>query len=144
MTAFDRLPGRDQRVVAALLATHTRDDAALLLRISTRTLRRRLVSCPGILAAIEEHRDEQAREALARLRGLLGQTVAALESLLNSGHDGVRLGAIRTVLDGVLKLQEASELRDRIAALETRITAFNGGVGETRERTSTLRSRNAF
>ncbi len=144
MTAHDRLPGRDQRVVAALLATHTRDDAALLLRISTRTLRRRLVSSPGILAAVEEHRDEQAREALARLRGLLGQTVAALESLLHSGHDGVRLGAIRTVLDGVLKLQEASELRDRIVALETRIAAFNGGVGETRERMSTLRSRNAF
>ena len=130
--------------IAAALAPQGVDVAGGFIELSAPPLRdavaeltgrghRHLVAVPLVLSAAS-HSKSDIPAALARERarhpGLgwsygrpLGPHPVLLELLAASNPSPARLGAVRTVLEYGLKLREAADLEERVAAVEDHIAA---------------------
>ncbi len=101
-------------------------DAAAEAGIDEATAHRRLKE-PGFRAQVDEVRRELIARATARLSAASTDAVTTLTALL--GEDAppaVRLGAARSILDLGLKLREAEDLAERVAALEAQLAQEEG------------------
>jgi hypothetical protein len=113
---------RDVRIVAALAAGQSYDQVAAELRVSKRTLVRRMAD-PAFQVEVRQARTQLLTEAIGLLAGEAAATVKVLVALRDRADgDGTRLGACRVILDRLVAAQELMELESRITALEERKT----------------------
>jgi hypothetical protein len=120
----------DELLITALACGASVDSAAHSAGMSARTVHRRLKE-----PAFQERLLEARADMLQRTAGMLTaaglesvKTLITLQQTTNTGS--VRLGAARSVLEMGVKVREASELVQRLAALESQVT------GSSKERAS--------
>ena len=87
--------GRDAEIAARIIVGGSTRAVAQPLGLSTTTVSRARARWRD---HIEEKRREQSEETAARLQASAALAASTLVDLLQSPHDGVRLGAARTVL----------------------------------------------
>ena len=111
----------DFRLVAALASGATYEDAAEAADVSERTVYRRM-SDPEFRSHLYAARARYLNIALGTLADASTELVTMLlEMARGAESENVRLGAIRTALEASHRLREATEIGDRIAALEDRL-----------------------
>jgi hypothetical protein len=111
--------GRD-RLIAALLEQPTIAKAAAAAKVSERTARAWL-SDPEFMRAFRQERRRLIDGTIARLQNRSVLAGYMLVSLLRSEDEGIKLGAIRTLLEYAVKGQDTAEILERIEALEQRL-----------------------
>jgi hypothetical protein len=113
----------DDRLIAALLAGDTQEQAARKARCSPRTVRRRLAD-PDFSARLAAGREQLFRSAVDLL--VVGTLAAGkrLVQLVADPDSELALKACGIVLAHTLKAREQGELAARLAELETRANAF--------------------
>jgi hypothetical protein len=107
----------DEVLIAHLAGGATVAAAAELCEVSVRTVARRLAD-PDFRKRLAEARATMLRRALGHLSQGAAEASVTLRKLLRSDDAKVRLGAARSILESVGKLQESVDLEDRLAALE--------------------------
>src|SRR3989442_12236851 len=105
-----------------MLTCPTMEDAAKAAQVSKTTLYAWLKE-EDFLAALEEARQEQSRDALAFLRACLLRAVKRLSDLLDSQNEAIAHRAATTLLDHGLKAIALEDQEQRIAELEARLEA---------------------
>src|SRR5437764_1112176 len=115
--------GSDDRLLMTLACGATVETAARSLGLSERTVYRRL-SDPDFCRRLQQLRAEMVQRTAGMLTAAAGEGVKALLALVKEGTPpAVRLGAARAVLELGLKVREAAELEQRLAALEEQLLA---------------------
>jgi hypothetical protein len=107
----------DDRLALQLAAGQTVAEAAQSARISERTVYRRLEDSL-FRRRVSTLRGEMVARATGRLADESSKAVATLAALLSAESESVRLGAARSILELGTKLREATEIEQRLAALE--------------------------
>ena len=108
----------DSGLVLALACGASPEGAAQKAKVSLRTVYRRLAE-PAFRDQVEEMRAEVARRTAGLLTAAGIASVKTFATLQESAtSESVRLGAARAVVELGLKLREATNLADRVAALE--------------------------
>jgi hypothetical protein len=113
----DRGRRNPDALALALAGGATVRDAARSAGMAERTAYR-LWADPTFRRRVSQLRGEMTIRAVGRLTDAMSEAVDTLRALLSCESLGVRLGAARSVLQLGVELREASELEDRIAALE--------------------------
>src|SRR5262249_44278468 len=111
----------DEALLQALACGSTVDNAAIRAGVAARTVYRRLQDA-DFQRRLRELRADTVRRTAAMLTAAGGESVKTLLAL----HDpatppAVRLGAARTTIELGLKLREAAELAERVAAIEAQL-----------------------
>jgi hypothetical protein len=118
--------GNEDRLLLLLACGATQEAAARSVGISERTVRRRLRD-PDFCRRLQALRTEMMQRLAGLLMAASGEAVKVLVALLKEDTAaGVRLGAARTVLQLNLEVHEATELEQRLAALEAAQQAPHG------------------
>ncbi len=73
---------------------------------------------PAFVARVRELRAGMTDRAVGKLADGMSYAAGTLRDLLGAESESVRLSAARSVLELGMKLREATELEDRIRALE--------------------------
>ena len=121
MTTEDRPARRTtthQKLLVALAAGHTQPEAARIVGVTTRTIRR-YVADPLFRAELEEAKRELVAGVCASMVDAATSAVGTLKELLASRDEWVKLKSANAILDMSLRYREA-EQDSRIAALEER------------------------
>src|SRR5262249_23194210 len=111
---------REDALAVALAAGQTLRDAATAAGISDRTATRRWAD-PAFRRRVAELRAAAVERATGKMADSVAEAADALRALLAAESESVRLGACRAVLELAVKLREAVELEERVAALERRV-----------------------
>lgn len=112
-----KLAPRD-RELAALLATGLSEpEAAARLHISRATVTRTKQK-PGFRELVYAIRDDAADRIVGALGEVAADAVSTLRALLSAPSPAVKLGAVRTALEFLIRGREHAELARRIADLE--------------------------
>ena len=111
--------GREEKILAALLATSTVRDASKKCGVPERTIHRRLAD-PNFRAEYQQRRSELVRVAWDGLRGSLEDATAVVRELMADplAPPQTRLNAARTTLEFTLKATEQLDILTRLEALE--------------------------
>jgi len=107
----------NDRLALQLAAGRTVVEAALSAGISERTAYRRLEDSI-FRRRVSTLRGEMVGRATGRLADESSKAVATLAALLSAESESVRLGAARSILELGTKLREATEIEQRLTALE--------------------------
>jgi type II secretory pathway component PulF len=119
----------DEVLLTALACGATVDNAAHSAGMSARTVHRRLKE-PVFQERLQQVHTDMLRRTAGMLTAAGLESVKTLITLQQTTNPGsVRLGAARSVLEMGVKVREASELAQRLAALEAQINA----VGSSKE-----------
>ena len=122
-------PQATEALAGFLAAGLSQVDAATRAGVSTRTVARRLAD-PAFRRRVQELRAEM----LARTSGLLAdsgaEAVEALRELLKGESPQARLGAARAILENLIRVRDATEVEERLAAIEERLAQAEAGSGE--------------
>src|SRR5262245_11011016 len=97
--------------------------AARKLGVHERTVRRRLEN-PGFRELVNRFRREAIGTAIGKVSAAASEAVTALRRLMRSKHDGIKLGAARTILDCVMRVHATMELEDQLAQVTRDIEAI--------------------
>ena len=119
MAGIGNLTAKQRKLVAAMLTEPTILDAARVAGVSERTAHRYLDD-PGVKRAIQTALDTVLGEAMRKVVHGMGAAVGTLE-ILHQDKDmppAVRVSAARAILAAGPSLREATELTDRVSALE--------------------------
>ncbi|WP_439621810.1 hypothetical protein [Gemmata sp.] len=108
---------RDAKLIAALLACPTHEEAAAAAGTSTATLRRRLTDA-SFKAAYRTARRQLVEAAIGRLQSAAGQAVDALVRNLACGKPGDEIRAAVAILEHGYRGAELLDLADRLAMVE--------------------------
>jgi hypothetical protein len=120
-----RRRGNDETLRLALACGATVEAAALKAGVSVRTAYRRL-KCPEFQEALKALREDFVRRTSAALTATAMETSRLLIDLQKSAAPpGVRLGAMRTVLQYAGKLRDEVDLLSRIVALEEKLEVLD-------------------
>jgi hypothetical protein len=110
--------GSKDRLLMMLACGATADAAARNLGISERTVSRRLAD-PAFCQRLQQLRGDMVQPTAAMLTAAAGEADKTLLALLKESQPGaVRLGAARAVVELSLKVREAAEFEQRLAAVE--------------------------
>ncbi len=108
----------DERLLMALACGATVEAAGRAAGISESTAYRRLRD-PAFGQRLQQVRGDMVQRTSGMLTAAAGEAVKALLALLKEGTPpAVRLGAARAVIELGMKVRDAAELEQRIAALE--------------------------
>lgn len=109
----------DEKILSALVATHTIAEAARAAGCSERTVYSRLAD-DDFRAEYEKRRRQTLDGACRALQSALTDAVDVLTSIMKESDTspGTRVSAARSVIDYGVKLTELSDLAARVAALE--------------------------
>ena len=120
------LNAAEARLVAAVLASTTFRDAARAARIPIRSAYK-IRSRPHVQAAIRKAAKEALEDATARLHGLAGKAIVALEAVLDDEEapPAVTVRAALGVLEATRRFRE-DELEERLTALEAAMEQRKG------------------
>ncbi len=116
----------DDRLALLLARGATKRHAARECGINVRTVYRRLER-PEFRARVEHFRNEMLSQAVGRLTSIARKAVGTLEALLEDPNSTVRLGAARTVLTGLIDVQEHAEMARRLEELERQLSPMKAG-----------------
>jgi hypothetical protein len=117
----------DEALAAALACGATVEQAAAKAGVSGRTAYRRQKD-PAFRRLVQAARGDIVQRAGGLLTGAALESIKTLLELQRPpSSPGVRLGAARSVLEFGLKVREAAELEGRLAELERRLDAQQGG-----------------
>jgi hypothetical protein len=116
----------DAELVLALAGGQTVRAAARLAGVGEHTATRR-VTDPAFRRRVAALRAEMVARAAGHLADGMAEAAATVRWLLAAESEAVRLAAARTILEVGPKLREATELEDRLAAIEAQVSA--GGEG---------------
>lgn len=107
------------KAIDALLSTKTREEAANIAGITSKTLREYFKKAEFV-QRYNKARGELVRSATVELQKNLSHAVAALVDIVKNkdGIESNRISAARTLLEYGLKLSEVSDIYERIEALE--------------------------
>ena len=113
------LSAKQQRAIAALLASKSVAEAAASANVGERTLFRWLGEDQAFRAALSQAEGELLDTATRRLLSLQGESIDALEYLISQAEtESVRLRAAQVVIETSLKLRELRDIEQRLTALE--------------------------
>ena len=101
----------------ALARGDTFDQAAEAAGVNRRTVYRWRKN-PRFAAKVRQIRDEMVSEAAGRLAATITAGINALVKLLDDENPAVRLRAATEIIDSTLRVRNAVDVADRIAALE--------------------------
>ncbi|MBI4563852.1 MAG: hypothetical protein HY716_04065 [Planctomycetes bacterium] len=121
-----RLTPRQRRAIPFLVASPTREAGCEAAGVSRSTLSEWLRQ-PAFAGALEAAEDAAFREALGRVQKATGKAAAALEALLESGTESVRLRAAVELLGVALRVRDVVVLEERLASLESRLGINRNG-----------------
>jgi hypothetical protein len=108
----------DEALLLALACGATLEAAAMKAGVSRRTVQRRLAD-PDFQRRLRDLRDDMVQRTAGMLTAAAGESVKTLLALQQATIPAaVRLGAARAILEIGVKIREATELTERIAALE--------------------------
>ncbi len=117
----------DEQLLLALACGATVQGAAQKAGLSERTAYRRLAD-PGFKRRLQELRADMVQRTAGMLTAAAGEAVKTLLTLQKETTPAaVRLGAARAILEIGLKVRDAAELEERIAALEQRMSQQKAG-----------------
>jgi hypothetical protein len=117
----------DDSLVLSLASGLTVAAAARQCRLSTRTIYRRLAD-ESFRRRLQEVRADMVQRAAGALSAAATKAVRTLVALQEpSVPPPVRLGAARAVLEIGARLREATELEERLAALEAQLGSAVAG-----------------
>jgi hypothetical protein len=112
----------DQKLVLALVCGASLESAARQAGISERTAYRRKRN-PAFQAQLRAARQEIVQRTATMLTAAATESVKTLLRLQGDGIPyAVQLGAAKAIIDLGARLREHSELYDRVAAIEERLT----------------------
>ena|SRR5208282_53347 len=113
----------DELLIATLACGATAEIAAQKVGISRATVQRRLKN-PAFCARLQQVRSEMVSRTAGMLTASGGEAVKTLVELLKSTvPHATRLGAARTILELGPKAREASDLEQRLLAVEQQLAA---------------------
>lgn len=110
----------DDALLLALASGQTVRDAARTAGVGERTATRRLAD-PAFARQVDALRAEMVRRALGKMADGMAEAADTLRQLLRAESESVRLGACRAALELSVKLREAVEFEQRLAAVELRL-----------------------
>jgi hypothetical protein len=117
----------DDKLLLALACGATVENAARAAGISPATAYRRLAE-PAFRQRLQQVRTDMVSRAAATLTAAGPEAVKTLVVLQQASvPPAVRLGAARSVLEMGIKLREAADMEERLAALEQQIAAITAG-----------------
>ena len=122
MAANDSLNREDTLLLIALASGDTVAEAAEKAKMSERTAFRRLQDT-DFQRQLSQLRGQMQARAMGALARIASDAVDTLEVLI--GEDSpptVRLGASRAILDLGARLREATEIEERVVALEAAVS----------------------
>jgi hypothetical protein len=97
----------DDALFKALLSGATAKGAGYLAGVSERTVFRRMAD-PAFKQRLENAREQVRDSILSRLTDAAGDAVDTLHQLLDDDEPSVKLGAAKSLLDALVKVQNAS------------------------------------
>lgn len=114
------LTAKHVRAIDALLAGQTRASAAAAAGVTERTLDRWRAELPEFADELARRSSATLRDAALRLKGTIDDAVDVLREVMTSADSrpAVRLRAAQVVIESSLKLIEATDVLDRLEALE--------------------------
>jgi hypothetical protein len=112
-----KLNGKQEKAIVALLAHETLKDAAKQAGISEPTLWRYMQD-ESFQAAYKLARRQAYEQGIGRLQSLMGDAVAALEKNLTCGKPEVENRAAQIIIEHSTKGIEIMELIERVDALD--------------------------
>jgi hypothetical protein len=121
----DEFNARQESVAVLLASGRSIRDAAAETTVGERTIHTWLNE-PGFRAAVSGLRDRLLAETVGRLTQAATRAATALEGLLDSESESIRLRAATAILDGMIRSREHGELADRVAELEQRLAESEG------------------
>lgn len=115
------------RALTALLQCKTREEAARMAGISSRTLRTYFQNA-DFVAAYRAAAAEMLQDAVMEARQGVSPALSTLREIAENGEEAApaRVSASKASLEYFLRLHDAADVEDRIAALEAQI----GGLGK--------------
>jgi hypothetical protein len=117
----------DQQLLLALACGAAVQSAAQKAGLSERTAYRRLADT-GFQRRLRELRADMVQRTSGMLTAAAGEAVKTLLTLQKETTPAaVRLGAARAILEIGLKVRDATELEERLAALEQRMAQQKAG-----------------
>lgn len=118
-----QLTGKKAKALEALLEGLNIQDAAAVAGVNRKTLGRWLSYDVDFWRAYQQHSQSSLMLAARRLTNKLDGAVELLGEVMDDTNApaGVRLRAAQLVVDGSLRLLEASDFAERLAALEARL-----------------------
>lgn len=118
-TDTDHLSPRQRRAIAALLQSRTAAEAAQVIGVTDRTLRRWLAD-ERFVSALRAAEADLIEQAARRLAQLAGVAIDALIDVLNDTEapPAPRVSAANVSLSQLFKVRELHDLEQRIARLE--------------------------
>jgi len=114
------LTAKQARAIDALLAGQTRASAAAAAGVAERTLDRWRAEHPTFSDELNRRSTLALRDATLRLKSSIDEAVDVLREVMTSADSrpAVRLRAAQVVIESSLKLIEATDLMERLEALE--------------------------
>ncbi|MBI2900068.1 MAG: hypothetical protein HYY17_07770 [Planctomycetes bacterium] len=116
----DALTARQRKAIPILVSSTTREAGCDAAKIARSTLSKWL-NDPSFVKALENAEARAYCASLARVQRLAGSAAEALEGLLRSEVESIRLRAAVEILTHGLKARDAIEIDERLAALEARL-----------------------
>ncbi len=116
----DELTARQRKALPFLVSASSRERGCKAAGIGRSTLTEWLKE-PAFTRALEDAEAMAFREALGRVQRLTDSAAGALEALLGSDTESIRLRAAAEVLGTSMKAREEITLEERLMALEARI-----------------------
>lgn len=112
-----------EKVIAALLSSNTRQEAAEKAGISERTIRRYFAQA-DFLTRYNEEKKKILDEANTQIQGALEPSIKALREIVEAKKTppSVKIQAARAILEYTIRLGEYTELEARIRLLESHET----------------------
>src|SRR6516164_4736195 len=111
----------DDAILLHLASGKTVQAAAELCRVSERTIRRRHED-PTFRQRLNTLRAEMIDRGLGKLADAVADAAQTLRNLQAEGEsDAVKLSAAKAILEQAVKMCDASELEERLRALEERL-----------------------
>lgn len=122
------MTNRQQKALAALIRAPTIEAAAETAGVGYSTVRKWLKSDPEFRAAYRRELDELLQDASAQSRKNLSAALDVLADVMQHGENSqTRIGAAKAVLEYSLKLNEALDVQQRMAAIEETIRELEEG-----------------
>jgi hypothetical protein len=118
----------DEALALALATGLTVPDAAARALVSFRTAYRRLED-PAFCRRVDALRAEIVGRAVGKLAALGDSAAEALDALLKSVSETVKLGAVRTCFEYIFKGNEVDTLRRQLQDLRTELEVLKHGPG---------------
>jgi transposase len=116
----------DTELILALAQGKSIREAAAIAGVGETTVYRRRQD-PAFRREVSELRMDMYREAAGLLARSMVPAVGTLLSLQKAESEMARLGAARTLLEFGMRISEAIDLAERIAALEERLGGVSHG-----------------